>query len=121
LLTRFFFPPTEIEDSLDAVSFLDTLAIFEKDELYQEIFAELSEPLAVTDFNLPSGLALNLRSSDKLILEKLFDKDGFKIKFALAYVENSEPSRCPDWITDIKHFLYPPKPRVKRVRADRAG
>lgn len=116
-----FFPPTEIEDSLDAVSFLDTLAVFEKDELYREIFAELSEPLTVTDFNLPSGLALNLRSSDKLILEQLFDKDGFKIKFALAYVESSEPSRCPDWITDIKQFLYPPKPRVKRVRADRAG
>ncbi|WP_431481922.1 AAA family ATPase [Pseudomonas thivervalensis] len=116
-----FFPPTEIEDSLDAESFLDTLAFFEEDEEYQEIFGEFSEELAVADKSLPSGLALNLRSSDKLVLEKLFDSDGFKIKFALAYTENSDPSRCPEWITEIKKFLYPPKPRLKRSRSEKAG
>lgn len=116
-----FFPPTEIEDSLDAESFVETLGYFAEDEMYQEVFGELSEPLTVTDSDLPSGLALNLRSSDKLILEKLFDMEGFKIKFALAYVEYSDPSRCPEWITEIKQFLYPPKPRLKRSRVDRAG
>jgi len=111
-----FFPPTEIEDALDAQAFLDTLDFFKESELYSDTFGELSEELSVTDASLPSGLALNLRHSDKLILEKLFDTEGFKIKFALAYTENSDATICPEWINEIRDFLYPKKLKVRRAR-----
>ncbi|MGZ7459888.1 AAA family ATPase [Pseudomonas sp. Ma2-10] len=111
-----FFPPTEIEDTLDAKAFLDTLNFFKKDELYELDFESFSEEFKVMDATLPSGLALNLRDSDKEVLEKLFDISGFKIKFALQYAELAVVEECPQWITEIKSFLYPPRPRIRRPK-----
>jgi energy-coupling factor transporter ATP-binding protein EcfA2 len=111
-----FFPPTEIEDTLDAKSFLDTLNFFKKDELYELAFEGFSEEFKIMDATLPSGLALNLRDSDKIVLEQLFDISGFKIKFALQYAELADVEECPLWITEIKSFLYPPRPRIRRPK-----
>lgn len=111
-----FFPPTEIEDALDAKAFLDTLNFFKKDELYELAFEGFSEEFKLMDAALPSGLALNLRDSDKVVLEQLFDIDGFKIKFALQYAELADVEECPLWITEIKSFLYPPRPRIRRPK-----
>jgi energy-coupling factor transporter ATP-binding protein EcfA2 len=111
-----FFPPTEIEDALDAKAFLDTLNFFKKDELYELAFEGFSEEFKLMDAALPSGLALNLRDSDKVVLEQLFDIAGFKIKFALQYAELADVEECPLWITEIKSFLYPPRPRIRRPK-----
>lgn len=109
-----FFPPTEIEDCLDAETFLDTLEFFENDSEFQKIAFDFTEALTVKYPLLPSGLALNLRDTDKIVLEKIFNIPGFKIKFALKYSEKSDAENCPEWISEIKKFLYPPKPRAKR-------
>lgn len=109
-----FYPPTEIEDCLDAEAFLNTLLSFEGNEDVQSLMGELTEPPAVRDPALPSGLALNLRETDKLIFEKIFDLPGFKIQFALLYATQDIPDNHPEWINEIKSFLYPPKARLKR-------
>ena len=109
-----FYPPTEIEDCLDAEAFLNTLLSFEGNEDVQSLMGELTEPPAVRDPALPSGLALNLRETDKLIFERIFDLPGFKIQFALMYATQDIPDNHPEWINEIKSFLYPPKVRLKR-------
>jgi len=111
-----FFPPTEIEDCLDAEAFLTTLLSFEDDEAVQELMDELTETPTVRNSILPSGLALNLRDTDKLVLERIFDLPGFKIRFALAYSSHALIENLPEWIGEIKTFLYPPKPKVRRKR-----
>jgi hypothetical protein len=109
-----FYPPTEIEDCLDAEAFLNTLLSFEDNEDVQNLMDELTEPPTVRDPTLPSGLALNLRDTDKLIFEKIFDLPGFKIQFALLYATQAISDDHPEWINEIKKFLYPPKVRLKR-------
>ena len=109
-----FYPPTEIEDCLDAEAFLNTLLAFENIQEVQNLMAELTEPPTVRDPGLPSGLALNLRDTDKLVFERIFDLPGFKIQFALQYATQVISDDHPEWIDEIKNFLYPPKPRIKR-------
>lgn len=111
-----FYPPTEIEDCLDAEAFLKTLLSFEDDDNIQNLLTELTEPPTVRDQTLPSGLALNLRDTDKLVFEKIFDLPGFKIQFALRYATQADSEDIPAWIAEIKAFLYPPKVRGKRKR-----
>jgi len=112
-----FYPPTEIEDCLESEAFLKALESFEDHENAQSLFEEFTEELTIKDFDLPSGLALNLRDTDKLVVEKIFDLPTLKINFALKYISIADPDDCPEWITEIKTFLYPPKPKAKRRRA----
>lgn len=107
-----FFPPTEIEDCLNAETFIDTLAHFEHEKEVQKLVLELTEALTVKHPQLPSGLALDLRDTDKAVLEKIFNLPGFKIKFALKYSTLADINNCPEWISDIKKFLYPPKQKT---------
>ncbi|MNF94027.1 hypothetical protein D3C84_767240 [compost metagenome] len=109
-----FYPPTEIEDCLDAEAFLNTLLAFEDNEDVQNLMDELTEPPTVRDPTLPSGLALNLRDTDKLVFERIFDLPGFKIQFALLYATQAISDDHPEWINEIRKFLYPPKARLKR-------
>jgi predicted ATPase len=113
-----FYPPTEIEDCLEPNAFLATLKAFENNDDFEYLFAEFSEVLEIKNNDLPSVPSLDLRESDKVVLEKIFDLQGFKISFALKYVENSDPNICPEWIIEIRDFLYPkiPKPIIKRKR-----
>jgi hypothetical protein len=109
-----FYPPTEIEDCLDSEVFLETLMSFSKMPEYEEIFDKFSESISIQDVGVPSGLAFNLRDSDKLVMEELFNVKGFKIRFALKYVESELEYDLPAWVEEIYHFLNPPKPRPRR-------
>lgn len=108
-----FYPPSEMEDVLDADVFLEALSELAKD--HGEVFEEFSEPLEIKSSDWPSGLALDLRETDKAVLEKVFDLPHFKIQFALKYVETDVDRRVPGWVSEIGDFLYAPKKvRVKR-------
>lgn len=97
---------------MNAETFIDTLAHFEHEKEVQKLVLELTEALTVKHPQLPSGLALDLRDTDKAVLEKIFNLPGFKIKFALKYSTLADINNCPEWISDIKKFLYPPKQKT---------
>lgn len=109
-----FYPPTEIEDCLNSEAFLETLMSFSELDEYKEIFNKFTEELSIQNKGLPSGLAFNLRDSDKLVMEELFNVKSFKVKFALKYVQSELAYDLPAWVEDVDLFLNPPKPRVRR-------
>lgn len=114
-----FYPPTEIEDVLNAECFLEALMTFKDDDSLRPLFGEFSEKLNVQNVNQPSGLAMNLRESDKGVLERIFDEPKFKIRFALKYVEISNEAcfNPPGWVGEVETFLYPPLKKARKKSA----
>ena len=99
------YPPTEIEDTLIANCFFETIhSILFEDDLLDE-FEELTEISDYSD-NIPSGLAFNLSQSQIRELDRFFNLPGMKVKFALRYVENDLFVILPSWAVDIENFLF---------------
>ncbi len=103
------FPPTVVEDALNADSFIAAINSFKSHALYGPFIVSLSAPLKSENKDWPSSLALNLSFTDRKIMEQLFESDGFKVKFALKYTELDDASKKPAWITEIESFLLPTK------------
>lgn len=116
-----YHPPTVIEDTLNAEHFLNALLSFSGDKTYGSMIKEFKGPLAIEDNSWPSTLALNLRASDARVLEKLFKEDGFKIKFALKYTSIADPHNPPDWIKEVREFLFTKPPRKLPSGSTRTG
>jgi len=111
-----YHPPTTIEDALDASAFLHTLLSIQESEPNGE-FLEIAQDLKIEKPEWPSGLSMNLRDTHRKTIEKLFNTSGFKIKFALKYIEIADRTSPPSWIKEIETFLYP---RVARQRTSRS-
>ncbi|MGN5135102.1 hypothetical protein ACTG2E_14495 [Aeromonas veronii] len=99
-----FFPPTEIEDCLDAKKFIETFSFF-SNALENVEFKELSKKMKVHIANSPSGLSLNLGHIEQTQLESFFDTAGMKTNFSKKYCELDTVKNVPNWINQIKEFL----------------
>lgn len=110
------YPPTVIEDALEVRAFVDALHSFSGHAKYGELVDKVLPSLASRNNDWPASLALGLGFEDRKNLEQLFDLEGFKVKFALRYVElNVEPKK-PQWVGEIEEFLLAPKPKINKVK-----
>ena len=100
-----FYPPTVIEDTLDAKGFIGTLGEFVEDPKYGELVNEIYPNIERENDEWPSGLATNLKPTDRNALNSLFEEDGFKVKFALKYANVADPAEIPKWICELKTFF----------------
>jgi ABC-type Na+ transport system ATPase subunit NatA len=95
-------PKTEIEDSLNGLLFLDTLKALidpEDDELL--FLKEINEISQNSSF-----FALDLRSSEWEAIERFFDTDNNKYKFAKSYCHRlSRDYDIPKWIQEIRTWI----------------
>jgi hypothetical protein len=98
-----YYPPTTIEDALDSDIFLNTLSFFH-DNGYSKELKNLMTDISVVKPNSPSGIAFDLRESQKTEIEKFFSTPGVKVKFAQKYCTLSE-SIIPAWVDDISDFF----------------
>lgn len=98
------YPPTEIEDVLNAGVFFDVLSFF-KDNGYHDLLGRILEDINDFERDLPSGIAFDFRGSDLATLEEFFDLDGVKVKFALKYCELDLERVKPSWIENIEKFF----------------
>lgn len=116
-----FYPPTVIEDTLNANDFVRALGEFVGDSQYEELVQGIYSNIELEDSGWPSGLAMNLKLKDRNALAALFEEDGFKVKFALKYTDVADPVEVPEWITELKKFFIRERPRPKsRARQIRA-
>lgn len=108
------YPPTVIEDALESGAFVEALNSFQGHSIYGYLIEKILPALDARGCEWPSSLALGLGFEDRKNMERLFEIDGFKVKFALRYCElNINPNK-PQWITEIEEFLMTPKARVVR-------
>lgn len=113
-------PPTVVEDALNVSSFIAAIDSFKTHGVYGPLISRLSTQLSSADDDWPSSLSLNLNFTDRRAMEQLFESDGFKVRFALRYVELDDPSNKPGWVREIERFLFTPKPTgTKPVRRSR--
>ncbi|HEQ3613148.1 TPA: AAA family ATPase [Vibrio cholerae] len=101
-----YYPPTEIEDVLDSKAFLETIKIF-INENEQPILSKKFFTITHNDYdiNSPSGLAFDLKDSEKAALESLFNKPMIKTKFAKEYCQHYTNEEYPEWLSEIVNFL----------------
>lgn len=93
------YPPTEIEDVLDAFVFYETLV-----SVIRREGCDIGFEVRVGDCEsklVPSGLAFDLRDSERETLRKLFDIEGMKVLFAERYCEMDRKVRQPSWVEKI--------------------
>lgn len=83
--------------------------------VYGPLISRLSSPLSSENDEWPSSLSLNLSFTDRRAMEQLFDSEGFKVKFALKYVELDDPVSKPDWIKNIEDFLLAAPPKSAKL------
>ncbi|MBN0986443.1 ATP-dependent nuclease [Amphritea pacifica] len=98
------YPPTEIEDALDASVFHRTIAELLVQRDIVDEFDELKD-ISVQIKDAPSGLAFNLNQSQLRELERFFNQPKIKVEFALNYVANLEGVDAPGWIKEIADVL----------------
>lgn len=98
------YPPTEIEDSLDSVTFAQAMDKILVDHNI-EIGFRLEGGVGDNGESIPSGLAFDLKQTEKTALEEVFDIEGVKVNFAKYYCDLDDQSRVPAWITEIDEFL----------------
>lgn len=77
-----FYPPTEIEDTLESKAFLKTLSFF-NDNGYADSLSELLEDLEIKYTEAASGLAFDLRESQKELLDNFFKLGNLRISPAI--------------------------------------
>ncbi|HED3136722.1 AAA family ATPase [Citrobacter farmeri] len=98
------YPPTEIEQALDAEFYIETLAsLYNKGE---EAFSFMKNPLILE--SSVSGGALDLNLTERNKITEYFDTPGKKYEFCNAYVEvmsESQYIQTPGWLIDIRDFL----------------
>lgn len=109
-----FHPPTVIEDTLNPETYVETLRSFEKDPNFGAFITKLEADLSLRNAEWPASLALDLKPSDRRIVEDLFEQPGFKVKFALKYVELNKERKKPSWITEIISFLETTNTKARR-------
>lgn len=93
-------PITEIEDALDSTLFLKTL----KDLAPPEILKILQSDSVRIDART-SGYCLNLRDSEKELIEDFFSQPGIKYNFAKKYISEALQNETPNWIADLVSTL----------------
>ncbi|MBI6852711.1 AAA family ATPase [Pseudomonas cichorii] len=108
-------PPTVIEDTLFTDSYIATIESFKTHTVYGPLISELTTPLRSVNDNWPSSLSLGLNFTDRKAMERLFDSEGFKVKFALRYIELDDASRKLKWIQEIEKFLLTTKPKTTKI------
>jgi ABC-type dipeptide/oligopeptide/nickel transport system ATPase component len=113
------YPPTEIEDCLLPDIFISTLQSFQEEQA--ELYSQFSEPPSVLVESQASGLALNMRDTDKQVLEQMFAAPRFKVMFANRYVSLSGDTPPPGWVLEISQFLGAEKKLRRRPSAKRSG
>jgi hypothetical protein len=97
-------PPTEIEDSLNGKHMFHTLKWFSQKYPDLDFLNSMPEP-----FDGPSYFALDLRPSEKALIEMFFDSDNNKFEFAKKYTETLENGMVvPSWIVEIRNWLTSP-------------
>lgn len=95
-------PPTEIEDCLETDVFIETIKTFENNEVN-----EMISELALQNYNIVY-YALNLRPSELDILNKFFNGNDNKVKFAKKYIEilkTKKPNESPEWVNKIIQYF----------------
>ncbi|HCD6357295.1 TPA: hypothetical protein NDU07_005752, partial [Klebsiella variicola] len=98
------YPPTEIEQALDAEFYIETLT-----SLYnngEEAFSFMKKPLILQ--SSVSGGALDLNMTERKKITEYFDIPGKKYEFCNAYIEimsKSEYIQTPRWLMDIRDFF----------------
>ena len=99
-------PNTDIEAALNGLAYYHALSSFCKEHQELSFLEDIQEPEEV-----PSGIALDMRQSQKTALDEFFNKDkgAYKIRFATEYVRciSSQPSKycTPNWIQEIRNFF----------------
>jgi energy-coupling factor transporter ATP-binding protein EcfA2 len=111
-----YYPPTVIENTLDATTFLETLYSLNLDQPYRDPLNNFTDELSIKDPSWPSTMALDLSGTQLHQLDEIFNAEGFKIKFALKYVELCNELDIPPWIAEIKDFLFPTKKKVNTIK-----
>lgn len=98
------YPPTEIEQGLDAGFYLDALRIlYNKGE---NLFSFMSNPQILE--STVSGGILNLNITQQKSLERYFEIPGNKYEFCNTYIkilEDSEEIKTPVWLMEVAEFL----------------
>ncbi|MDH4870518.1 AAA family ATPase [Pseudomonas sp. BN515] len=115
-----FHPATVIEDTLIPRYFLQTLKSFQGDEIYGPEIIKIIGGLSSQDENMPPSFSLNLRRLELKIIDDLFSMAGFKVKFALKYIELSNPNERPAWMQGIVDFLSTENNQRTRQRRKKA-
>lgn len=95
-------PATEIEDVLNANVYYNTLLYFADRYEYLKFVRDIENPAE----GLESFSCLDLRPSEKELINKFFDDENNKYSFAEKYVSlmNKENS-IPDWINEIRNII----------------
>lgn len=112
------YPPTEIEDCLLPDIFIATLQSFQEE--HAELYSQFSEPPSVLVESEASGLALNMRDTDKHVLEQIFSTPKFKVMFASRYVELSGDASSPGWVSEISDYLGSAKKIRRKIPTRRS-
>ncbi|ELE1010980.1 TPA: AAA family ATPase [Escherichia coli] len=99
------YPPTEIEQSLNADFYVETLKM-----LYTKGETSLSfmETPQLMESSV-SGGALNLNITEKKAIEDYFELPGKKNEFCEKYLEilaNSNEIKTPDWLLNVARFFH---------------
>ena len=94
-------PITEIEDALDSILFLKTLTKLAP----PEILNILLQPDSVRASAKTSGYSLNLRDSEKELIDGFFSQPGTKYNFAKTYILEALQNDTPSWIIDLVSTL----------------
>lgn len=110
------YPPTVIEDVLEVSAFIEALHSFAGHAKYGEIVDEILPILGAKNADWPTSLALGLGFEERKKMEELFDLEGFKVKFALRYVELNTSPKKPQWISEIEEFLITSKPKKIKTK-----
>ena len=98
------YPPTEIEQALDADFYIETLrSLYNNGE---EAFSFMKNPSVLQ--SSVSGGALDLNITERKKITEYFDTPGKKYEFCKTYIEimsESEYIQTPGWLMDIRDFF----------------
>ncbi len=111
-----FHPATVIEDALSAEFFLKTLQSFSQDPQLAHLIPKIEANFELLDQEAAPSYALDLTRNQIRQIDEVFAQPGFKVRFALRYIEIADPAQVPPWIGEIAKFLSSNKPRRKQER-----
>lgn len=96
-------PPTEIEDALEPLAFIETLKAIATidDPIYQEI-QDLYDNI---DQDKPSGLAFNYRQTQQDAMRSFFSTQGRKVEFAKKYIQHELSIQDVSWLKNVTELL----------------
>jgi len=107
-------PATEIEDALDPLLFIQTLADFDDPEVNKVL-----QDSTYVENATNSADCMDLKTSEKLTIKNFLKGPNIKYLFAKKYVEFSDDDLVapyPDWVKQIKDEFIESKPKVIKRR-----